>query len=65
MITWYLVKRGALPWRLAGPLAVGALLSVPFSAWSVKRISTKRLTLAIGVLTTALGFLTLYKVFFR
>lgn len=63
--TYCLIKRGALPWHLAAPLAVGALLSVPFSAWSVKRISTKRLTLAIGVLTTALGLLTLYKVFFR
>jgi len=62
VVTYCLVKKGALPWHLAGPLAVGALLSVPLSAWSVKRISTRRLTLAIGVLTTALGLVTLYKV---
>jgi uncharacterized membrane protein YfcA len=57
-----LITKGAMPWNLAAPLAVGALLSVPFSAWSVKKISARKLTLAIGVLTTALGILTLVKV---
>ncbi len=60
--TYIILQDGTLLWRLAGPLAVGALLSVPLSAWSVKRISTKGLTLAIGLLTTALGLLTLYRV---
>jgi len=62
LFVYVLVKKSALPWGLIGPLAVGALLSVPFSAHTVKKVTTKRLTLVIGVLTTVLGCLTLYKV---
>lgn len=43
-------------------LVVGAVCSVPLSAWSVKKIKTKDLTLAIGVFTVILGGTTLAKV---
>lgn len=62
-VTVYCLTTGALPWTLCAPLAIGALLSVPLSAWSVKRISTARFTLAIGVITTLLGIVTLARVF--
>jgi len=40
---------------------VGAVLSAPLSAKSVKLISTQRLKLAIAVLTMVLGILTIVK----
>ncbi len=59
----YLIGRDVFPWRLALPLAVGALLSVPFSALAVKRIKTKPLTVTIGILTVILGIFTLLKTY--
>ncbi len=43
---------------------VGAVASVPLSAILVKRINTRKFTLVIGIVTTLLGCLTLYKAFF-
>jgi len=48
-------------WKLAPFIVVGAVLSVPLSAKSVKLISTQRLKLAIAVLTIVLGILTIAK----
>ena len=48
---------------LALPLAVGALCSVPLSAIAVKKIKARPLTIAIGILTTALGIFTLLKTY--
>jgi len=59
----YFIAREAFPWRLTLPLALGALCSVPFSAWAVKKVKAKPLTIAIGVLTTALGLFTLLKTY--
>lgn len=59
----FLIARGVFPWRLALPLALGALCSVPFSALAVKKVKAKPLTIAIGVLTTALGIFTLLKTY--
>ncbi len=59
----YLVIREAFPWGLVLPLAVGALCSVPLSAFAVKKIKARPLTIAIGVLTTFLGIFTLLKTY--
>jgi len=47
--------------RLALPLVVGAMLSVPLSVHSVRAIDGKRLRVAIGILTLCLGALTLVR----
>lgn len=62
-VTAYLLTKEIFPWRLALPLAVGALCSVPLSALAVKKIKAKPLTVVIGVLTTFLGIFTLVKTY--
>jgi uncharacterized membrane protein YfcA len=59
----YLVISQVFPWRLALPLAVGALCSVPLSALAVKKVKARPLTIAIGVVTTILGIFTLLKTY--
>ena len=58
----YLLVRGIQDWTLFPYLCVGAILSVPLSVCTVKRVNTRYLKLAIGVLTTVLGVLTLAKI---
>jgi len=60
----YLCFRGINDWGLFPYLCAGALMSVPLSAWTVKKVPTGKLTLAIGILTVCLGALTLWKVLF-
>lgn len=60
----YLIMGTEVSWMIAPPLVVGAVASVPLSAILVKKINTSKFTLIIGVATTILGCLTLYKVFF-
>ncbi len=50
-------------WSLAPSLIIGALFSVPFSAFIVKKLPTRTLKIAIGALTFTLGLVTLIKVF--
>ena len=50
-------------WNLAPSLIVGALLSVPFSTFIVKKLPTRTLRIAIGSLTFILGLVTLIKIF--
>jgi len=63
--TYLLVSKKPLDLRLAPFIVVGALLSVPFSAKSVKKITEKKLKMAIAVLTIILGIFTLYKTIAR
>jgi uncharacterized membrane protein YfcA len=63
VITYVVVSKNDLDWRLAPWVIIGAVLSVPLSAKSVKIISEKRLKLAISILTIVLGVLTIVKVF--
>jgi len=58
----YLLTRSIQDWTLFPFLCAGALLSVPLSAYTVKRMRTRYLKLAIGILTTVLGAFTLVKV---
>lgn len=53
---------GVLNWYLVIPLVFGALCSVPVSTYTVKKIRTEKLTVAIGITTTVLGVFTLLKV---
>jgi len=48
-------------WGLAPSLVIGAMLSVPFSTFIVKKMPTKSLKISIAVLTLALGAYTLIK----
>jgi len=63
VITYMLVSKNELDWRLAPWVIIGAVLSVPLSAKSVKILTEKKLKLAIAVLTIVLGVLTIVKVF--
>jgi uncharacterized membrane protein YfcA len=61
IITYALVLKNPLDLKLAPWIIIGAVISVPFSAKSVKFISTKKLRLMIAVLTIILGTFTLIK----
>jgi uncharacterized protein len=56
-------EKGTVCWALAPFIILGAALSTPLSAKSVKLIGTKKLKIAMGVLTLILGFVTLIKLF--
>lgn len=58
----YIAYPGAINWSLAPSLIIGAMLSIPFSTFLVKKMPTKTLKLSIAVLTIALGLVTLAKV---
>ncbi len=53
-----------IPWQLAPSLLLGAIASVPISAYVVSRIPVGRLTLLIGGLSTTLGGYTLLRLIF-
>jgi len=61
IITYVLVLKNPLDLKLAPWIIIGAVVSVPFSAKSVKFISTEKLKLMIAVLTIILGTFTLIK----
>lgn len=60
----YLYSSQVIDWKLAPYLIIGAVLSVPISALSVKKLKTNKLRLLIGILTIILGSVTLWKVLF-
>jgi uncharacterized protein len=65
LITYILVCKSPIDWKLAPYIVIGAVLSVPLSAKSVKFISTKKLKLAIAILTIVLGSLTIVKIMIK
>lgn len=62
IITYILAAKKPLDLRLAPFIILGAVLSVPLSAKSVKNLSEKKLKIAIAVLTMILGVYTLYQI---
>ena len=62
VITYILTAKNSIDWRLAPIIITGAILSVPLSAKSVRKISSKRLKLIIGIFTIVLGVVTLIKI---
>jgi len=57
----YIFSGAPFPWRLAPSLLIGAVVSVPISAYVVSRLPAWRLTLLIGGLSTGLGAYTLMR----
>ena len=60
VITYFVSTRN-INWKLAPFLVAGAILSVPLSAITVKKIKTGMLRYAIGIITVCLGILTIVK----
>ncbi|MBK1700833.1 sulfite exporter TauE/SafE family protein [Thiococcus pfennigii] len=60
-LTAFLILAGGLDWSLATPLAAGALLSVPIATLTVQRLPESVIRGAVGVLTIALGLVSLLK----
>jgi len=63
-VIFYFLTNSIRSFRLAPFLVFGAVLSVPFSAITVKKIKTKRLRLIIGITTIILGAFSIYKTIF-
>lgn len=61
IITYVFVSQKPLDLKLAPFIVVGAILSVPFSAKSVKKITERNLKLGIAILTIILGIATIIK----
>ncbi|MBN1804275.1 MAG: sulfite exporter TauE/SafE family protein [Sedimentisphaerales bacterium] len=61
VLAYALINKNPSDWSLAPYIVIGAVLSVPVSAKSLKNISNAQLKLAIAVLTIALGILTIVK----
>ncbi len=57
----YLLSGISLSWPLVTSLLLGAVLSVPLSAYFVSRLPVRRLTIIIGGISTALGVYTLIR----
>jgi uncharacterized protein len=57
----YMLAGKAVDWRLMGAMAVGVALSTPIAAYIVSKLAPKHLKLIIGVLTIAMGTLTILK----
>lgn len=57
----YLLSGISLTWPLVASLLLGAVLSVPLSAYIVSRLPAGRLTIIIGGISTALGGYTLVR----
>jgi uncharacterized membrane protein YfcA len=64
VVAYVLTGNGAVDWGLAPSLVSGAVLSVPFAALTVKKMSLRNLRWAIGITVTGLGIYTLYKIIF-
>ncbi len=62
VITYFIYTNHAIQWTLAPSLVIGALASVPFAAFTVKKIKTKYLKLIVGIATVILGLVTLGKI---
>jgi uncharacterized membrane protein YfcA len=59
VVSYLLISGGNVGWKIAPVIIAGAVLSVPLSAISVKKISRWNLKLAIAVLTLILGTITI------
>jgi len=63
VIVFFMLGESIMNWELAGFLVCGAVLSVPLSAHTVKKMELKRMTTLIGMATLVLGAFTLWKLF--
>jgi hypothetical protein len=58
---FFLARGGYVNVPLFVPMCAGALISVPFSVFAIKKASEDQLKLVIGGLTLAMGALTIFK----
>jgi len=61
IIAFLFLSQNPLDWSLAPWVIIGAVLSVPLSAKSVKKIDEKKLKIAIAALTITLGLFTIIR----
>lgn len=61
VITYLFMAKDPIDWKLAPYVITGAVLSVPFSVISVKKITEKRLKITVALLTIILGTVTIVK----
>lgn len=61
VITYLAFTNHTIEWNLAPSLVVGALASVPFAAFTVKRFRGDYIKLIVGIATVILGLITLGK----
>jgi uncharacterized membrane protein YfcA len=54
---------GNIVWNLAAATSIGSILAAPFAAFTVKKITTNRLKLIIGLVTFLLGIYTLLDIY--
>ncbi len=58
----YFMTGSVESWELLPYVLIGAIISVPFSAATVRRLNTRTLRIAIAILTILLGVATLLRV---
>lgn len=61
VIAYFVMLKSSCDWKLAPYIIIGAALSVPFSAKTVKKINTKALKFIIAIFTIILGLATILK----
>jgi uncharacterized membrane protein YfcA len=64
VIIYLIYTNHTVDWELAPSLVLGAFLSVPVAAYTVKKFKSGPLRLIVGVATLILGVATLVKIFF-
>ena len=62
VLAYALTGNGGVDWGLAPSLVLGAVLSVPLAAFTVKKMPLNKMRWAIGSAVTALGLFTLVKI---
>ncbi len=62
-IILYFLFKAEIDWTLAPWLMAGAVLSVPLAAHALKKVTEKRVKLAVGIAIIILGCLTVLKIF--
>ena len=58
-----ILVKGDIFWTLAAATNIGSVVSAPFAALTVKRVSSDKLRFVIGLVTVLLGTFTLVKTF--
>jgi len=64
VITYLAFTNHIVDWSLSPSLIIGAVLSVPVAAYTVKKFNGGSLRLIVGIATLLLGLFTLWKLFF-
>jgi hypothetical protein len=62
-VVLFLLKGGYISYGIFIPMITGALSSVPFSVYAINKANEDHLKILIGILTMAMGMLTIYKSF--